>query len=95
MSIAEHEQTIEGDHEDGHAHGIDESVLRRIADSWPRRATIRTDLDRISEPEEYDEQLPDYPEHLLPFAEHPCTSRPRPSSARRSSPWPGWSTTSG
>ncbi|WP_329127449.1 diiron oxygenase [Streptomyces caniferus] len=71
MSIAEHEQTIEGDHADGHAHGIDESVLRRIADSWPRRATIRTDLDRISEPEEYDEQLPDYPEHLLPFAEHP------------------------
>ncbi|MFF7635715.1 diiron oxygenase [Kitasatospora sp. NPDC008050] len=50
---------------------IDESVLRRIADSWPRRATVRTDLDRISAPEEYDRALPDYPEHLLPFAEHP------------------------
>lgn len=38
--------------EDGHAHahGIDESVLRRIANSWPRRATIRTDLDQVTDP---------------------------------------------
>ncbi|MYV45646.1 hypothetical protein GT031_08480 [Streptomyces sp. SID2888] len=50
---------------------LDETVLRRIADAWPRRATIRTDLDRISEPETYDESLPDYPVRLLPFAEHP------------------------
>lgn len=63
---AGHEPDTEG--EFGH---IDETVLRRIADSWPRRATIRTDLDRISEPEEYDESLPDYPVRLLPFAEHP------------------------
>ncbi|MEU2723650.1 diiron oxygenase [Streptomyces smyrnaeus] len=55
----------------GHEHAIDESVLRRIAASWPRRATIRTDLDQIAEPEEYDRTLPDYPVHLLPFAEHP------------------------
>ncbi|MGV9251416.1 diiron oxygenase [Streptomyces sp. NPDC003697] len=54
--------------EPGH---LDETVLRRIADAWPRRATIRTDLDRISEPEAYDESLPDYPVRLLPFAEHP------------------------
>ncbi|MEU0332778.1 diiron oxygenase [Streptomyces sp. NPDC006193] len=50
---------------------IDETVLRRVADAWPRRATIRTDLDRIAEPGEYDEALPDYPVRLLPFAEHP------------------------
>lgn len=61
--------TTEDGHE--HAHGIDESVLRRIADSWPRRATIRTDLDKVTDPGKYDAALPDYPERLLPFAEHP------------------------
>ncbi|MGC5035211.1 MULTISPECIES: diiron oxygenase [unclassified Streptomyces] len=87
MSIAEHERTIEDEHADahadGHGHGIDESVLRRIADSWPRRATIRTDLDRISEPEEYDEQLPDYPERLLPFAQHPLYLAATPEQRRK------------
>ncbi|MFR0352423.1 diiron oxygenase [Streptomyces sediminimaris] len=57
-----------GDGEPGH---VDEAVLRRIADAWPRRATIRTDLDRVAEPGEYDESLPDYPQRLLPFARHP------------------------
>jgi len=65
------EHTHEPVGEDGESGHIDESVLRRIADSWPRRATIRTDLDRIAEPEDYDESLPDYPVRLLPFAEHP------------------------
>ncbi|MDI5973795.1 diiron oxygenase [Streptomyces sp. SL13] len=67
MSVTDHE----GSHGSGHDSVIDEAVLRRIADSWPRRATIRTDMDRIAEPEEYDHALPDYPVRLLPFAEHP------------------------
>jgi 4-aminobenzoate N-oxygenase len=50
---------------------IGESTLSRIADSWPRRATVRTDMDAIAEPGDYDQSLPDYPVRLLPFAEHP------------------------
>jgi len=51
--------------------GIGPGTLRRIAAAWPRRATIRTDLDKVASPESYDPELLDYPEHLLPFAEHP------------------------
>ncbi|UNO39182.1 diiron oxygenase [Streptomyces sp. MST-110588] len=47
-------------------------VLKRLAASWPRRATIRTDMNRVSSPEAYDPELLDYPVHLLPFAEHPA-----------------------
>ncbi|GAA4791706.1 diiron oxygenase [Streptomyces ziwulingensis] len=69
--------------DDGDRGHLDESVLRRLADSWPRRATIRTDLDRIAQPEEYDEALPDYPERLLPFAEHPLFLAAGPEQRRR------------
>ncbi|MGF1431045.1 diiron oxygenase [Kitasatospora sp. LaBMicrA B282] len=77
--------TAEEGHEEGHDHapGIDESVLRRIADSWPRRATVRTDLDRVTDPGEYDPALPDYPERLLPFAEHPKYLAASPEARRR------------
>ncbi len=66
-----------------HEHAVDEAVLRRIADSWPRRATIRTDLDRVATPEEYDESLPDYPERLLPFAQHPLYLAASPQARQR------------
>lgn len=49
---------------------VDAALLRRIADSWPGRAAVRDDLDRISVPGEYDPAVPDYPERLLPFAGH-------------------------
>lgn len=51
--------------------GIGPSTLRRIAAAWPRRATVRTDLDKVTTPEAYDRDVLDYPEHLLPFAGHP------------------------
>src|SRR3979490_301881 len=47
------------------------TTLRRITAAWPRRATIRTDLTNVANPEEYDADLLDYPLHLLPFAGHP------------------------
>lgn len=47
------------------------STIRRLADAWPRRATVRTDLDKVANPEAYNPELLDYPEHLLPFAQHP------------------------
>jgi hypothetical protein len=64
-------------------HAIDESTLRRIADSWPRRATVRTDMDHIADPGEYDETLPDYPVRLLPFADHPLFTGAEPAQRQR------------
>lgn len=50
---------------------IGPSTLHRIAAAWPRRATIRTDMATIANPEAYRPELLDYPVDLLPFAEHP------------------------
>jgi hypothetical protein len=75
--VTEHDRTYDGEY------GIDESTLRRIADSWPRRATVRTDMDRIAEPGNYDETLPDYPIRLLPFAEHPLFLDADPSQRQQ------------
>ncbi|GAA4013679.1 hypothetical protein GCM10022384_67470 [Streptomyces marokkonensis] len=50
---------------------ISGKTLRRISDAWLGRATIRTDLEAIEQPDAYQEGLPDYPVRLLPFAEHP------------------------
>jgi hypothetical protein len=50
---------------------VDLAAIRRIAASWPGRATVRHDLDRIEAPETYDADVPDYPTRLMPFAEHP------------------------
>jgi hypothetical protein len=47
------------------------STLRRLAAAWPRRATIRTDLANVANPEEYQAEVLDYPESLMPFAAHP------------------------
>jgi 4-aminobenzoate N-oxygenase len=47
------------------------NTLRRLADAWPKRATIRTDMTRVLEPGEYRTGLTDYPVGLLPFAGHP------------------------
>ncbi|HEX6527854.1 MAG TPA: diiron oxygenase [Streptosporangiaceae bacterium] len=47
------------------------STLRRLAASWPGRATIRTDMERITRADNSMPGSPDYPEHLIPFAAHP------------------------
>lgn len=47
------------------------STLRRLVAAWPRRATIRTDMDAVMTPEPDESGLTDYPVHLIPFAEHP------------------------
>ncbi len=73
----------EDDGEHGHAHGIDETVLRRLADAWPRRATVRTDMAHIADPGDYDEALPDYPERLLPFASHPLYLAAEPTQRQQ------------
>ncbi|QIJ66064.1 diiron oxygenase [Streptomyces sp. JB150] len=47
------------------------STLRRLAAAWPRRATVRTDMDKVTGAEAYDPALLDYPLALMPFGEHP------------------------
>ncbi|ADB33182.1 conserved hypothetical protein [Kribbella flavida DSM 17836] len=47
------------------------ATLKRLADTWPRRAAVRRDLAIEGQAGEYDATLPDYPAHLMPFAEHP------------------------
>lgn len=47
------------------------STLRRLIAAWPRRATIRTDMAAFMRFETVSSDVPDYPVHLIPFAEHP------------------------
>jgi hypothetical protein len=51
--------------------GVDVETLRRLSAAWPKRATIRTDMTAVTEPGEYDPEVPDYPVRFLPFADHP------------------------
>ena len=50
--------------------GIDEMTLRRLAAAWPQRATVRGGFD-LGEISAHAPEVPDYPAHFLPFAEHP------------------------
>ncbi|MEU8433929.1 diiron oxygenase [Streptomyces sp. NPDC029216] len=52
-------------------HEVGPTTLRRLAAAWPRRATVRTDMHKITGYEEYDPELLDYPVALMPFGEHP------------------------
>lgn len=50
---------------------VDRATLRRLANSWPRRATVRTDLEALDSPDPYDPLMPDYPPEFVPFGDHP------------------------
>ncbi|GAA2591347.1 diiron oxygenase [Streptomyces axinellae] len=48
---------------------VENAVISRLAANWTRRASVKKtepDLDDLFEP-----HRPDYPEHLLPFRDHP------------------------
>ncbi|WP_405710594.1 diiron oxygenase [Streptomyces sp. NBC_00046] len=47
------------------------STLKRLIVSWPRRASIRTDMSAFMKSENVASDVLDYPVHLIPFAEHP------------------------
>lgn len=73
---------------------IGPSTLRRIAAAWPRRATVRTDMDKVvgepDGPAGFDPELPDYPERILPFAGHPryLAAEPHQRSLVNTLGWP-------
>jgi hypothetical protein len=49
---------------------VENAVIDRLAGNWGRRAMVKRaepDLDDLFEPDR-----PDYPEHLLPFVDHPA-----------------------
>jgi 4-aminobenzoate N-oxygenase len=50
---------------------IGPDTLRRLSAAWPGRATIRSHMETLSQPPEFDPSVPDYPARFLPFAEHP------------------------
>ncbi|MEV8526383.1 diiron oxygenase [Streptomyces sp. NPDC052000] len=56
--------------EDSHEN-VGPGTLRRLAAAWPRRATVRTDMDKVTGTETYNPELLDYPVSLMPFGEHP------------------------
>ncbi|MFJ8085513.1 diiron oxygenase [Streptomyces sp. NPDC096205] len=64
-------------------------TLRRLAAAWPRRATVRTDMEKVTGAEEYDPELLDYPVALMPFGEHP-DFRDAPEDKRRTVNTLGW-----
>jgi hypothetical protein len=68
--------TIPGD---GSEPFVGPSTLRRLAANWPGRATVRTDMDRITNSDSSDPTMPDYPERLIPFAKHPLFLKATPS----------------
>lgn len=53
------------------ANPVENAVISRLAGNWYRRAAVKRpepDLDDL-----FERDLPDYPESLLPFREHPRT----------------------
>jgi len=57
-------------------HSADESlrqpILDTLADSWMQRAAVRKEI--LEYDEAFDSARPDFPEHLVPFRDHPLYS---------------------
>ncbi|QIB47729.1 diiron oxygenase [Streptomyces aureoverticillatus] len=48
---------------------VDNPVIHRLAANWRRRATVKRDDSALLDL--FDPALPDYPEEIVPFADHP------------------------
>ena len=57
--------------------------VRRLAEAWYRRASVRSSFDSLRWDETYDPSIPDYPVALLPFAEDPRFADADPSQQER------------
>jgi hypothetical protein len=65
---------------------LDLSLLEKMAQTWPKRATVRADLYKYSA-EYIDPERPDYPVELIPFAQHPRYLATSPETKRRVETW--------
>ncbi|QPG88082.1 diiron oxygenase [Rhodococcus qingshengii] len=64
---------------------VESAIVRRLASNWARRATVKKaepELDDL-----FDSSLSDYPEALLPFAEHPIYLALSPEQKQRLQAW--------
>ncbi|MDV8003573.1 diiron oxygenase [Rhodococcus sp. IEGM 1318] len=64
---------------------VESAIVNRLASNWARRATVKKaepELDDL-----FDPSLSDYPEALLPFAEHPNYLALRPEQKQRLQAW--------
>ena len=64
---------------------VESAIVRRLASNWARRATVKKaepELDDL-----FDSSLSDYPEALLPFAEHPTYLALSPEQKQRLQAW--------
>ncbi|MFM9260324.1 diiron oxygenase [Rhodococcus sp. 5A-K4] len=64
---------------------VESAIVSRLASNWARRATVKKaepELDDL-----FDSSLSDYPEALLPFAEHPTYLALRPEQKQRLQAW--------
>lgn len=64
---------------------VENAVIARLAGNWDRRATVRKREPALEEL--YDADLPDYPEHLVPFQDHPTYRGLDPDTRSRLLGW--------
>lgn len=64
---------------------VESAIVRRLAENWPRRAAVKKpepDLDDL-----FDHTKLDYPDSLLPFAQHPVYMALAPQQQERLRAW--------
>jgi 4-aminobenzoate N-oxygenase len=62
---------------------VNYALVQRLAQSWQRRAAVRTRDFETGMDAEYDSDIPDYPVELLPFAQHPRFLAATPAQRQR------------
>src|ERR671935_3167268 len=72
-----------GDDPDAVTVEIDHGALRRLADAWPRRATVRAEITSLDDVHDYDPARPDYPAAMVPFWDHPGFSEAAPAQRQQ------------
>ncbi|MEW1659013.1 4-aminobenzoate N-oxygenase [Streptomyces sp. NPDC093707] len=63
--------------------GIGSATLRRLVQTWPRRAAVTNKAELLEETADYDALVPDYPLEIVPFAEHPLFRAAAPEQRQR------------
>lgn len=66
---------------------IRHEVIRKMAASWPKRATLRSELYSFEGNSAHDPARPDYPIELVPFREHPRFLAATPEQQRDVLTW--------
>src|SRR5688572_17662645 len=68
---------------------IDQELIQKMAATWPKRATLRSELYSYEGSVYHDPARPDYPIELVPFRDHPRFLAASPEQHRQILTW-GW-----